>query len=910
MEGRARGASALTDYAWYLAGYLLPRVGTLAALGLYTRAIAPEVYADYALATTSVSLATTVALYWIHTSLQRLLPAARGDAAAKLTGTAISVGACLVALAAPLLALAGAHIGRTLAWPTAAAFAGQSLFLFACATTISAGDRARFAVYSSLDAIVRLALGATAVSAGLGIEGLLALPASTGAAIFVWEVARLRRGGRLTFGIDRGALASMTAFGLPLVAVWASALLLSSLDRFLLRALAAPAAQGTYAAAYPLGDALVQVFATPLLPTVATRVFTLAEQAGHREARAELRRAVDASASGFGLLVAVAIASAPAITRVFLGAEYSAGAAVLPWVSAGLVFWGITSLLAKEFELERRPGRSVLPICAGVGVNVAANLALIPRAGAAGAAIATALSYFACFVATGWLAKSGPLTLVARSWRAVSGAIAAGFAGRWAAELLPPGLASLLGGTLAAAAGYLALLFVLRDPHLRTLGSALFSRARLRARAVLPLAALPLACAGPPSAPARRHDVANALEARRLHVRAFGAKADGVTDDLGAFAAAVRAARPGDVVHVGAGTHRLSGTLRIDRPGITLAGVGRESVLRGGGAGHLVEIRADGTSFRGIAFEGDGRGARQFAIFTSADAPARGGVVEGCWFGGPPGAIGLHNGIKLDTASDGWVIRESRFAALAGTSDGHGYGVLVGAASGTLVEACTFSGSPDRGRHGVYLSGGASHSKVTRNRIDFFQESSIALYSMAHQPATEHNLVTENVIVGQGAGSTDSAAIELAGNVRENRVERNTIVAAGRAAVIVTDARVGGLNTHNRIEGNLIAFPAASGIYLLGASRARVAGNTIVGPNAGPPFDTYAGITILDQEAPPAVASGDIEVFGNVVRASGEPTYAFALRHAGARKASIVARDNDLAPGRREPSPEPARKHE
>jgi O-antigen/teichoic acid export membrane protein len=473
---------ALGDYLWYFAGYFLPRLLTLAALSIYTHAVDRSEYGAYGLGVTWVGLATTVLLYWILSALQRLFPERTTKlGVARLFGTAIVLDALLTLGATPLLYLAGRSIGPGFGLPLAIAFVGQGLYLMVHATTIAGRDRRAFMALSCVDAIFKLALGVGALRAGLGVAWALALPAASGVLLFFVQLARLSRRGELKLGIDREDLAAMARFGLPLVGVWLGALLLASLDRFMLEALSSKDELGVYAAAYPLGDASVQVFATPLIATLTTSLFALAEAEGREAARASLRASIGTITSALGATIAISIAAGDPIARVFLGNGYEGAGALIPWISGGLACWVLGSLAAKELELDKRTTANLIPIAVATLINAALNLVTIPRWGALGAAVATLVGYGAYYVAAALTARLPPFATLARSWRALLVAPAAGFAARMiTAHAVPPFLRLMLAASLALAL-YLGALVVVRDPHLAALIA--MARRRLNARA-------------------------------------------------------------------------------------------------------------------------------------------------------------------------------------------------------------------------------------------------------------------------------------------------------------------------------------------------------------------------------------------------------------------------------------------
>lgn len=460
------GRRALSDYLLYFAGYMLPRVATIVALSVYTRYLNPALFGHYALALTWVSLAVTVFLYWIHTSLQRLIPEkADGESSRALLGSGLTVAMIVVVVVSPLMWLGGRSVDPTLGIPTASAFIGQALFLLVQTTTIARQESRFFLILSGTESTIRVTLGVYAVTSGKSLATILAVNAVSGVFIFLVQAVRLYRLRQWYPTLQRRFLVEMWRHGGPLIVVWLGALALASLDRFMLEWLATASALGIYAAAYPLGEALVQSFATPMLATFSVRIFQVEAREGIEAARRYLDVLANWVAFALGVVMAIGIASAKPIRRVFLGAEYGGAERVIPYVCAGLVFWVYGSVAAKEFELRKQTAANIGPVAFAAIVNAGLNLILIPRFGGAGAAISTLFAYAIYFIAVGFVAGLNPLLTLARRGQLLVGALTAGLASSWLTrDMSRPFLQLVLSACLAAFA-YVAIVSLLREPH-------------------------------------------------------------------------------------------------------------------------------------------------------------------------------------------------------------------------------------------------------------------------------------------------------------------------------------------------------------------------------------------------------------------------------------------------------------
>lgn len=372
--------------------------------------------------------------------------------------------------------------------------------------------------------------------------------------------------------------------------------------------------------------------------------------------------------------------------------------------------------------------------------------------------------------------------------------------------------------------------------------------------------------------------------AARRNVRDYGAVGNGREDDTAAIQKALSAAVSGDEVFFPAGVYRLTAALTLTRQGISILGEGKQSILRAAGADYpLFRVQADAAVFRDLALEGAATTDKttQFGIFTTAQKPASHGSVQRCFFTGPEKQTGLNCGIKLDSGSSAWKVEGCAFDHLIGTVSGTGYGILLGNAADCLIRNNRFigaAGASPQGRHGIYLSGGASRNRVIGNTLRGFNQSSIAVYARANQPACRSNVIQDNQIFGQAAGATGSAAIEISGNVSENRVEKNRIEAPGGIGILVTDALEGGKTKSNRLLSNEIRNAGYFGILLEGALETEARDNTISDASLASP-GTYSAIQVQAKTSGAYAQAADGSILsGNRIQGQvSSPHYRWAI---------------------------------
>lgn len=279
--------------------------------------------------------------------------------------------------------------------------------------------------------------------------------------------------------------------------------------------------------------------------------------------------------------------------------------------------------------------------------------------------------------------------------------------------------------------------------------------------------------------------------------------------------------------------------------------------LLGGSSGSRIE----GLSFRGAATTDQ---TSQFAIAGDPSSPVSGVTIRNCSFVSGTSTPHLNSGVKVAAGCNDWAIDRCHFAGLVGSRSGVGYGVLVGAASRCRVTGSTLAGAFGRGRHGVYLSAGASFSQISGNTFAGFNEAAISVYAFARQPACTSNTITGNTINGAAMNVTpDSASIQVNGNCHDNQVTGNIVQASGAHGILVSGAGQGPTNVGNRVANNQIVASRWAGIAVLGAQRTRVENNQIRAAVQTPP-GRYGAIRIGSTGTFGTQACDGISIVGNL----------------------------------------------
>ena len=185
----------------------------------------------------------------------------------------------------------------------------------------------------------------------------------------------------------------MVAFGMPLIVLEASAIILNLGDRYVIQVKLGAEALGQYSAAYNLCEYLQTVLIVSFNQAVAPMYLKIWEAKGEDETRRFMEQALR-----FYLLVAMAVfAGMVAVGQeslTFLASDkYSKGGVVIPFVVAGFLIDGLVVILGAGIFIRKQNKLLIPVIVAAAVINVLLNIALLPIFGIVGAGAATLICY-------------------------------------------------------------------------------------------------------------------------------------------------------------------------------------------------------------------------------------------------------------------------------------------------------------------------------------------------------------------------------------------------------------------------------------------------------------------------------------------------------------------------------------
>jgi O-antigen/teichoic acid export membrane protein len=373
---------------------------TAATTLVVVRLLGPTDFGVFALALGLAGIVGPLARFGVQGSVARFIAENRSDPAAcalllrdalRLVLLTAALASTALVVAAP--AIAAAYNDESLVWPlrgVAVALFAETVFAlylntFVALARVAVNLRLVF-IESAAEAAATLAL----VVAGTGAAGAAfgrAVGYGLGAAIAVATALRLL--GRVSGAVwsqrsGNGSTAQIRRYALPLFLLDGLYGLYTRVDVLFVGAL--------------LSTTAVGVLAAPkrLLPTLETVGVAVANSVAPRQTAADGGPRVDAFTAAIrwlvilhAALIAPLIVWADPIVDVLFGSEYAESAEVLRWLCPYVLLSGVSPVISTTVNFLGHAGRRI-PIALGaLAINVAINIALLPRIGVAAAAIGT-----------------------------------------------------------------------------------------------------------------------------------------------------------------------------------------------------------------------------------------------------------------------------------------------------------------------------------------------------------------------------------------------------------------------------------------------------------------------------------------------------------------------------------------
>jgi O-antigen/teichoic acid export membrane protein len=420
----------LTTGAAYQFGDIVAKGIALVTIPLYTRHISPAGYGAANSLLTAVILASIFLRVGVGEAFIRFYfddedPQRR----ARIARTAMATVAWTTTLASLLALVFASELSRLLLGyrdPLLIDCAIVGLWAFTniemAYAQLRVDERARAYVYASGANVAMTVIFTVSlvVLAGQGARGLLLgnFAASAIVVLGLWWVLRKR----FSLLIRWADLRAMLRFGLPTVPADASVYALQVADRFYLYRSYSHAAAGEYSVALQ--------FATVVFVIVRGFQYAWPPLAYSIESDAEAARLYSIVTTYFVLATGIVVAAVALlgrwIVRLLAAPQYFGAHAALPWLALAWTLYGLYQVMIVITGRARATARNLPAALAGLLVNVALLLWLVPHGGAglgiAGAGIALCGAYVAMLLVMHLLTRR--LFAVGFQWKRLAQAVA------------------------------------------------------------------------------------------------------------------------------------------------------------------------------------------------------------------------------------------------------------------------------------------------------------------------------------------------------------------------------------------------------------------------------------------------------------------------------------------------------
>lgn len=212
--------------------------------------------------------------------------------------------------------------------------------------------------------------------------------------IFLYTAGRLYKLNKFRY-TDRSIIKEMLKYSLPLIPTYLLWWITSSSDRIFVIKMEGSEVNGVYAAAYKLPTLLM------FLTTMFYQAWQLSsvEEKDSSDLRDFYSNVFNIYSSLIFFAAAFLILFAGPITGILLSGEtYSDAEKYTDILIISMVFQCFCQFLSSIYSVKKKSGKSCITALVAAITNIILNLILIPVWGVYGAAIATAASYFICFI--------------------------------------------------------------------------------------------------------------------------------------------------------------------------------------------------------------------------------------------------------------------------------------------------------------------------------------------------------------------------------------------------------------------------------------------------------------------------------------------------------------------------------
>lgn len=386
--------SFLKDSIIYIPSKIIEGLMGIIGLIYYTRWFVPEEYGDFSLIITGIGLSTTFLLGWLSQSSLRYYGNNQKNQEFISTIIFLIIGMNALFIIISVVAMFYIPLVNKYYLYIVFLFILSGMWLVLQSMLRAARKAYIYSTLISFSQILKFILTLILVKFfNVGIQSLFISAILFDIILVVVSIRSLRLFKFFKFGISSKLIKDISNYGVPLVGVALISWVLQSSDRIMLGIMKGSKDVGMYTVAYTI---VSQPFSL-ILTSIMISAFPILISVWEKEGKSETEETITGILRYFFMLIIPAILGLiflkEEIFKQMVGNEYFEANKILPWVSLGLLFMGLTQYTNKIWELtERTKMILILTSIAGV-TNILLNLYFIPKIGYEGAAITTLIAY-------------------------------------------------------------------------------------------------------------------------------------------------------------------------------------------------------------------------------------------------------------------------------------------------------------------------------------------------------------------------------------------------------------------------------------------------------------------------------------------------------------------------------------
>ncbi len=400
----------------YMTGMIISRVISFVMLPLYTHYLSPDDYGILELLMTTSDIIAIVVGIGLSDAVFRFYSEARSlEEKNRVISTALYMGVTLFFVIFGLMFL-NARFFSSLLFTSEDYTRHFQLVFFSFALTGAVelpfvylrarAQSVKFVVLSTIRLITQLGLNILfIVVLGYKVLGVLYSTVIVSATMSLYLVVSTMRG--CGFGFSRDLVRKFVSYGLPLVASGVGTFIVTTSDRFILKAFRDLDEVGLYSLGFKFGSMVILVLMGPFFQHWAIEMFEIAKRRDHEEVFARVSDGIFFLSIILIFGVSVYIKE---IIMIIAAPEYLEAYTVVPIVCLAYYFSSLAYFVEAGVLIQKKTKYIAYSMIAAVVTSLGLNFLLIPSFGMYGAGVAVACTFSVRFLLIyRWSQKVYPL---------------------------------------------------------------------------------------------------------------------------------------------------------------------------------------------------------------------------------------------------------------------------------------------------------------------------------------------------------------------------------------------------------------------------------------------------------------------------------------------------------------------